>query len=78
MTLADVAFWVAIMTVGGADEAAVTLEMKTTFLRGARSTLRSTAEVLSPGRRIIYGQAFTKDGDERLVSHHTLTYVRPT
>jgi uncharacterized protein (TIGR00369 family) len=77
MTLADVAFWLALMSLSGPDDPSVTLELKTNFLRGARSDLRSTAEVLSAGRRVVYGQAWTRDDEDRLIAHHTVTYLRP-
>lgn len=76
MTLADVAFWLALLGGHGPDDPAVTLEMTTTFLRGARTDLTSTATVLSDGRRVGYGEASTTDADGRLVAHHTLTYLR--
>lgn len=78
MTLADVAFWIAIMTTGGVHDPSVTVEMKTNFLRAATTDVISRAELLSDGRRIAYGTASTRDRNERLVAHHTLTYLRVT
>ena len=77
MALADAAFWLALMTIVGEEPMALTLEMKTNFLRGARGDLRCRARVLKAGRRIVYGEASTSEGDV-LVAHHTLTYMRPT
>lgn len=77
MTLADVAFWLALLTRHGIDDPAVTLEMTTAFLGGANSDLTATANVLSDGRRVGYGDATTSDANGRLVAHHTLTYFRP-
>ena len=76
MALADVAFWLALMSAVGQDASAVTLEMKTNFLRAVRSTIRSTAEVVSAGRRVVFGQAWTRDDEQRLVAHHPLTCLR--
>lgn len=78
MTLADVAFWIALLSRDGIDDPAVTFEMKTNFLRGAATDLHSTARVLSTTRRICYGEASTHDDNGSLVAHHTLTYMRPT
>ncbi|MFN2520033.1 MAG: PaaI family thioesterase [Candidatus Limnocylindria bacterium] len=75
MALADAAFWLALMTVVGEEPMALTLEMKTNFLRGARGDLRCRARVLKAGRRIVYGEASTTERDV-LVAHHTLTYMR--
>ena len=77
MALADAAFWLALMTVVGEEPMALTVEMKTNFLRGARGDLRCRARVLKAGRRIVYGEASTTEGGV-LVAHHTLTYMRPT
>lgn len=75
--LADVAFWLAMIAADPSAHAARTLEMKTNFLDGARGGLHCEARVLRAGRRIVYGDASTRDDDQRLVAHHTLTYVRP-
>ena len=76
MALSDVAFWFAAMTIIGEEPMTVTLEMKTQFLRGARGDLRCEARVLQAGKRIVYGEASCYDGSGKLVSHHTLTYMR--
>jgi uncharacterized protein (TIGR00369 family) len=78
MTLADVTFWIALMTVRGTDDPAVTLEMKTNFLGAATGDLRCTARLVSNGRRVVFGTAETLDPDSRLVAHHTVTYLRPS
>ena len=77
MAAADVAMWVAIKTKLGANDASVTVEMKTNFLSGAkRRDIHCNAKLLKVGRRLIYGTAecVTKDG--LLLTHHTLTYIR--
>ena len=78
MAAADVAMWLAIKTKLGLEDASVTAEMKTNFLGGARQEgFRCTAKVLKMGRRLIYGVAECTDGDGRLLTHHTVTYIRP-
>lgn len=77
MTLADVTCWIAILSLYGADDPAVTQQMTTSFLGPARTDLLCESWVLRPGRRIVYGTASTTCTDGTLVSHHTLTYVRP-
>ena len=77
MALSDAAFWIAAMTSIGEERMAVTLEMKTNFLRGAKGTLRCEAKVLQAGRRVVYGEASCFDDSLKRVSHHTLTYLRP-
>lgn len=73
---ADVAFWLAIKTRLGMDDASVTSSMTTAFLGSAsREALRCRARVLRVGRRLVYGSAECLAGD-RLVAHHTLTYAR--
>jgi uncharacterized protein (TIGR00369 family) len=78
MTLADVAFWIAGMTVMGEDPSAVTLQMSSSFLRpAALGDLRSEARILRAGRRILYGEASVTDARGNLLTHHVLTYLRP-
>jgi len=78
MTLADVAFWIAGMTVMGEDPSAVTLQMSSSFLRpAALGDLRSEARILRAGRRILYGEASVTDVRGNLLTHHVLTYLRP-
>jgi uncharacterized protein (TIGR00369 family) len=73
---ADVAFWLAIKTRLGMDDASVTSSMTTAFLGSAsREPLACRARVLRLGRRLVYGTAECLAGD-RLVAHHTLTYAR--
>ena len=77
MAAADVAMWLAIKTKLGMADSSVTAEMKTNFLSSARQEAFScTAKVLKLGRRLIYGVAECVDNNGRLLSHHTLTYIR--
>ncbi len=77
MTLADVAFWVAIMSTTGSTETAVTLEQSSTFLGAPRTDLVCDAELLRTGRSVLYGTAAVLDTHHNLVAHHALTYLRP-
>lgn len=77
MGAADVAMWLAIMTLRGTDERWVTSDMKTAFLRGAiEEDILCTALVLKPGKRNIYGTAECHGASSGLVSHHVLTYTK--
>jgi uncharacterized protein (TIGR00369 family) len=77
MAAADVAMWLAIKTKLGLNDSSVTAEMKTNFLGGAkRQEFRCTARVLKLGRRLIYGVAECVDSTGRLLTHHTVTYIR--
>ena len=78
MAAADMAMWLSIMTKLGRVEMAVTAEMKTSFLNGAkREGFYCTARILKLGRRLIYGVAECVNGDDTLLTHHTFTYARP-
>jgi uncharacterized protein (TIGR00369 family) len=74
--VADVAMWMAIMTLTGEEQMAVTIEMKTSFLRGATTDITGRAEVLKLGRRVAFGTATMTDADGAIVAHSTLSYVR--
>jgi uncharacterized protein (TIGR00369 family) len=74
--VADVAMWLAIMTRTGEEPMAMTIEMKTSFLRGATTDIGSRAEVLRLGRRVAFGVATTTDATGQVVAHSTLTYIR--
>ena len=77
MAAADVAMWLAIKTKLGLSDSSVTVEMKTNFLAGAKKEgFRCTAKVLKVGRRLIYGVAECADKNGKLLTHHTLTYIR--
>ena len=77
MGAADVAMWLAIMTLRGTDERWVTSDMKTAFLRGAREEdILCTAIVLKPGKRSMYGTAECHGAASGLVAHHVITYSK--
>ncbi|MCL5885080.1 MAG: PaaI family thioesterase [Deltaproteobacteria bacterium] len=77
MGAADVAMWLAIMTLRGTAERWVTSDMKTAFLRGAREEdILCTARVLKPGKRSMYGTAECHGAASGMVAHHVLTYAK--
>jgi len=77
MTAADVAMWLAIMTQLGKDALTVTTEMKTAFLNSARQEdVQCTAKILKLGKSLIYGVAECSNGAGKLLTHHTITYIR--
>ena len=78
MAAADVAMWLAIMTRLGKDDPSVTIDMKTAFLSWAsQEEFRCTARLLRMGKRLIYGIAECADRRGKLLTHHTITYIRP-
>jgi uncharacterized protein (TIGR00369 family) len=78
MAAADVAMWLAIMTRLGLRDRSVTAEMKTNFLHAARQEpFRCTATILKLGKRLIYGMAECANSRGTLLTHHTITYMRP-
>ena len=78
MAAADVAMWLAIKTKRGKDDPSVTVSLQTTFIRSARKEdLRCTARLLKMGRRLIHGVAECVTLEGKMLSHHTITYMRP-
>jgi uncharacterized protein (TIGR00369 family) len=78
MAAADVAMWFAIKTVLGLDDGCVTAEMKTSFLSSAKEqNIHCRARILKLGKRLVYGVAECTSRDGKLLTHHTLTYIRP-
>ncbi len=79
MAAADMAMWLAIMTRLGRTDMAVTAEMKTSFINGAvREDVYCKARILKLGKRLIFGAAECVNESGRLLTHHTLTYIRPS
>jgi len=78
MAAADVAMWLAIKTLLGLDDGCVTAEMKTSFLAAAKEQdFRCRARILKLGKRLVYGVAECISSERKLLTHHTLTYIRP-
>jgi acyl-coenzyme A thioesterase PaaI-like protein len=74
---ADVAMWLAIATRIGIHERAVTVEMKSNFLRSAhKEGFLCRARVMKLGRQLVYGTAECYTPGRGVLSHHTLTYIR--
>jgi acyl-coenzyme A thioesterase PaaI-like protein len=77
MGAADVAMWLAIMTLRGVSERWVTSDMKTAFLRSAREEdISCSARILKSGKRSMYGTAECHGASAGLVAHHVITYTR--
>lgn len=77
MGAADVAMWLAIMTLRGTSEHWVTSDMKTAFLRSARQEpVSCTARILKLGRRTSYGTAECTSTRSGLLAHHVITYAK--
>jgi len=77
MAVADVAMWLAILTRLGPRDGSVTAEMKTNFLASDRQEdILCQARILKLGRRLIYGLAECTNRNGKLLTHHTITYIR--
>ncbi|MDB5903134.1 MAG: hypothetical protein JWM26_2012 [Betaproteobacteria bacterium] len=75
MGAADVAMWLAIMTLRGTGEQWVTADLKTAFLKSGRSEdVVCTARVLKLGARSAYGTAECRASGADLLTHHVVTY----
>jgi len=78
MAAADVAMWLAILTRLGIEDRSVTATMTTAFLNAARQEdFFCTAKILKLGTRLIYGTAECVTDEKKLLTHHTMTYIRP-
>jgi hypothetical protein len=80
MAAADVAMWLAIMTRLGTRDGSVTAAMtsRRSWTCRAPRALSLHARVVKLGGRLVYGLAETITTDGRLLTHHTLTYARPS
>ena len=80
MAAADVAMWVAIMTLRGLEESWVTSHLNTAFLNPARAeAIACTATVHKLGKRTCYGSAECRGvANGQLVAHYTIAYARVT
>lgn len=87
MAAADVAMWFAVMTrlgmEGRSSDGAVgaaffTSDMQTAFLSAAKGEdITCTATLLKIGRRLIYGVAECRTNAGKLLTHHTISCIRP-
>jgi uncharacterized protein (TIGR00369 family) len=77
MGAADVAMWLAIMSLRGTGEQWVTADLKTAFLKSGRSEdVVCTARVLKLGARSAYGTAECRASGADILTHHVITYLR--
>jgi len=77
MTAADVAMWLAIMTLLGNNSMTMTTELKTAFLSSAKQEdVKCTAKILKLGKSLIYGVAECINMEGKILTHHTITYIR--
>ncbi len=78
MAAADVAMWLAIKTLRGVADDSVTISMQTSFIRSARrEAIICRARVLKSGSSLSHGTAECLSTGGALLSHHSLTYMRP-
>jgi acyl-coenzyme A thioesterase PaaI-like protein len=79
MAAADVAAWFAIKTLAGADDPSVTVDMTTSFLESLREAdFLCRAEVVKAASASTFLVARCIAGDGRVLTHHTLRYLRST
>jgi uncharacterized protein (TIGR00369 family) len=77
MAAADVAMWLAIMTILGCDALTVTTELNTSFIGSAcNEEVKCTARVLKAGKTLVHGVAQCTNAQDRLLTNHTITYYR--
>ncbi len=79
MAAADLAVWLAVITHLGMPEGrmTVTAEMKTSFMSVSKETFFCKGTLLKVGKRLVYGLAECVTPGGKLLTHHTLTYIRP-
>lgn len=73
MTLLDVTMATAARSVAP-DFGVVTIEMKTTFMRASRGTLRGVGRLIHRTRSMAFTEASVFDADGQLCSHSTGTF----
>ena len=77
MAAADIAVWLAIMTLLGDHVTAVTTELNTRFLSSAkREDFTCHGSILKTGRRLIHAVAECRTLQGKLLTHHTCTYIK--
>lgn len=79
MAVADLAVWLAIITKLGMPEGrfTVTAEMKTSFMSVGKEEFLCKGSLKKIGKRLVYGEAECVTRQGKLLTHHTLTYIRP-
>jgi len=77
MSAADVALWCAMKTHLGLGDPSTTSHLGTAFLSSERAEdFECRGRVLRWGRRLVFGDAECRPLAGKLLTHHTLTYVR--
>jgi acyl-coenzyme A thioesterase PaaI-like protein len=77
MAAADVAAWLAIKTVWGAADQSVTIEMTTSFLASlSQADFTCHSEIVKGGSSATFLVARCVSGDGRILTHHTMRYLR--
>lgn len=79
MTLCDVVFFVALVSLNGIDASGKTstLEIKTNFLNPVReSNLYAEAKIIKNGRRSIFGEVNVYNEANNIICHSTATYLK--
>ena len=77
VVVADVAVWVALMTVVEGGEDALTVHLTTEYLAAARGDIIGTARLIKVGRQLAVGVAEVCTDDGKIVSAHQVTYALP-
>lgn len=75
VVVADVAIWVAIMTVVSGGENALSVHLTTDYVAPARGDIIGTARLIKVGRRLAVGLAEVYTDDGSIVSTHQVTYA---
>jgi acyl-coenzyme A thioesterase PaaI-like protein len=79
MAAADVAMWMTIIgSLGVEASSTVTVEMKTNFVSSlvGIQDFRCSATVMKSGSLLVFGTADCRSLEGRLLTHHTMTYIR--
>lgn len=79
MAVADLVAWLALMTKIDYEEArmSVTSNLDTSFLSVATTGFFCRGKILKVGKRLIYCTAESYTADGKMLTHHTVTYIRP-
>ena len=76
VALADYAMYRAIKALLKPGEGTATIEIKVNFLAAAqKGELTATANIISPGRRLMVGEMEVKDQDGKLIAQGLGTYM---
>jgi uncharacterized protein (TIGR00369 family) len=76
--VADVAVWIAIMSIVEGGEHALTVHLATDYISRANGDIVGTARLIKVGRRLAMGSVETRSDDGTLVATHQVTYALPS